>query len=84
MYIDKITRKTIQNFIFDIAKGKDGKRALSEKSQKNYICFISNVFNYAVDYLNILHSSPCFKIDVKATGKKARAFYTIEEETALL
>ena len=83
-YIDKITKAMIQQFIFDVANGRDGKQPLSEKTQKNYIAFISRAFNFSVDHLKILPFSPCVRIEPKATGHKEREYYTIDEEIELL
>lgn len=82
LYMDKITRKHIQDFIDCLAEGKDGKRALSEKSQKNYICFITDVFNYAIDE-QVIKQSPCSTVKANHTEKKEREIYTIEEEATL-
>ena len=83
-YIDKITKAMIQRFIFDVANGRDGKQPLSEKTQKNYIAFISRVFNFSVDHLKALPFSPCVRIEPKATEHKEREYYTIDEEIELL
>lgn len=83
-YLDKITKPIIQNFIFDLANGKDGEKKLSEKSQKNYIAFISRTFIFSVDYLKAIPFSPCVSIHPKATEHKQREYYTIEEEKELL
>ncbi|MBQ3264721.1 MAG: hypothetical protein IJH07_02995 [Ruminococcus sp.] len=62
MLIQKIRRKDIQNLIKTLANGLDGKKKLREKSQKNYICFVSDVFNYAV-VNEIIEDSPCHRLD---------------------
>lgn len=84
IYIDKITKPLIQSFIFDLANGKDGKKPLSEKTQKNYIAFISRTFKFSVDYLKAIPFSPCDSIQPKSTGHKKREYYTIDEELELL
>lgn len=84
IYIDKITKPLIQSFIFDLANGKDGKKPLSEKTQKNYIAFISRTFKFSVDYLKAISFSPCDSIQPKSTGHKKREYYTIDEELELL
>lgn len=83
LYIDKIKRSDIQNLIFTLAKGTDGRKKLTEKSQKNYICFVSNVFNYAVRN-EILIENPCRNLTFVSTPKKKRQFYSLEEEKQLL
>ena len=82
--LDKITKPLIQSFIFDLANGKDGGKPLSEKTQKNYIAFISRTFIFSIDYLKAIPISPCVSIHTKATGHKKREYYTIEEEIELL
>lgn len=81
--IQKIRRKDIQNLIKTLAYGLDGKKKLREKSQKNYICFVSDVFNYAI-INELIEDSPCHRLDFIATPKKARQFYSLEEEIKLL
>lgn len=83
LHIDKITRTHVQRFIDGLTDGTDGYKKLSAKSQKNYLCFISNVFNYAMDN-DIVSSNPCKHIRFEKSPKKERQFYTVEEEAALL
>lgn len=82
--IDKINKAIIQNFIFDIADGKDGGKPLTTKTQKNYLIFISNVCNYAIDYVNAIKENPCKRIEFRKTETKERKTYSIEEEITLL
>lgn len=83
LHIDKITRTHIQKFIDGLADGTDGNKKLSAKSQKNYLCFISNVFNYAMDN-DIVSSNPCKHIRFEKSPKKECLLYTVEEEAELL
>lgn len=83
MLIQKIRRSDIQNLVNALAYGLDKKRKLGEKSQKNYICFVSNVFNYAI-VNDIIDKSPCYRLDFISGPKKEREIYTIEEEIHLL
>lgn len=83
LYMDKITKKHIQDLIDCLAEGKDGKKPLSEKSQKNYLCFVTDVFNYAIDE-DILIKSPCSKVKANHTEQPERNIYTVEEEATLL
>ena len=83
LLIQKIRRKDIQNLINTLAYGLDGKKKLREKSQKNYICFVSDVLNYAV-VNELIEDTPCHHLDFIATPRKARQFYTLEEEIVLL
>jgi integrase len=83
LMIQKIRRKDIQNLVNTLAYGYDGRKKLREKSQKNYICFVSDVFNYAV-VNELIEDSPCHRLDFIASPKKARQFYSLEEEINLL
>ena len=83
LYLDKIKRSTIQKFILCLAKGGDGKQPLKQKTQKNYLAFISNVFTYAIKY-DYVQDNPCRYIDVTETSSKERDPYTLTEEVELL
>ena len=83
MYIENITRKVIQKFIFALAKGADGKKPLKQKTQKNYLAFVSNAFTYAVKN-EYIKESPCRAIEVTETESEERDPYTLDEEVALL
>lgn len=66
--LDKITKRQIQLFINNLEE--DGmnqvtKRKLSPKTIRDYLSFISSVFNYAVE-LDLLHESPCQHIKISA------------------
>lgn len=83
MYIENITRKVVQKFIFALAKGADGKKPLKQKTQKNYLAFVSNAFTYAVKN-EYIKESPCKAIEVTETESEERDPYTLDEEVALL
>ena len=83
MYIENITRKVVQKFIFALAKGEDGKKPLKQKTQKNYLAFVSNAFTYAVKN-EYIKESPCRAIEVTETESEERDPYTLDEEVALL
>lgn len=86
IFLDKITKSMIQDFIIDLADGSDGKKPLAFKSQKNYICFISNVFNFAMDSQHgykMTMCSPCAGIKAKKTEEKEHQYYTLEEQIDL-
>ena len=56
LFVDKIRLRDIQDFIFALSeKGISGK-PLSEKSQKQYLTFISDVMNYAIIQEIIIHN----------------------------
>ena len=83
MHIENITRKVVQKFIFALAKGADGKKPLKQKTQKNYLAFVSNAFTYAVKN-EYIKESPCKAIEVTETESEERDPYTLDEEVALL
>ncbi len=83
MYIENITRKVVQKFIFALEKGADGKKPLKQKTQKNYLAFVSNAFTYAVKN-EYIKESPCKAIEVTETESEERDPYTLDEEVALL
>ncbi len=83
MYIENISRKVVQKFIFSLAKGEDGKKPLKQKTQKNYLAFVSNAFTYAVKN-EYIKESPCRAIEVTETESEERDPYTLDEEVALL
>ena len=81
-YVDDISYRTIQQFIISLSKPGTNERtggSLSEKTQKHYISFVSDVMRYALK-CGIVTSNPCHDISVVRTGKKEKAVYTIEEE----
>lgn len=85
-YVDAIDYRTVKNFIFSLAKDgvntKTGK-GLSEKTQKHYLTFVSDVMKYAM-LCGIISINPCKDVPVVKTGHKERIPYTIEEEIALI
>lgn len=83
LQISKIKRTHIQKFIDDLATGADGFQALSAKSQKNYLCFLSNVFGYAMKQ-DIVETNPCKGISFSKGEKKERQYYSVDEEVQLL
>lgn len=83
MFIDKIKRADIQAFVFDLSDGSDGGKPLATKTQKNYVSFVSAVFNYAVKN-ELLTKNPCILIEYIEKPKKPRQYYTVEEYKAIL
>lgn len=82
--IEKLTKATVQKFMFMLSDGKDGKKPLATKSQKNYLTFISNVCNYAIDVLELIDTNPCKRVKCEKKPQKERKYYSIEEEISLL
>lgn len=83
LFVDKIRLRDIQDFIFALSeKGISGK-PLSEKSQKHYLTFISDVMNYAIMQEIIIHN-PCRNVKPVKTEKKEKQVYTMDELSAIL
>lgn len=88
-YIDELKYRQIQNFIISLSKDGVNQRTgkgLSEKTQKHYITFISDVFNYAVK-CEFVNDNPCKNVKAvkdKAKCKQGKDFYTIEQEQAFI
>lgn len=87
-YIDEITHRQIQKFVISLAENgvnlKNGK-GLSEKTQKHYITFMSDVFRYAIkcDEYGV-KINPTKDIDTVKTDKKEKKVYSLDEERKLL
>ena len=85
-YVDAIDFRMIKNFIFPLANdgvNKTTGKGLSEKTQKHYLTFVSDVMKYAM-LCNIVTKNPCQGVPVVKTGHQEREPYTIEEEIALI
>jgi integrase len=81
LYISKITSRQIQEFINNLAEDGINKHTgggLSTKTQKLYINFISDVFNYAINY-DMDVKNPCGRVQVINKPVKERDCYTVEE-----
>lgn len=85
-YVDKLTYRQIQNFILTLSKDgvnqKSGK-GLSQKTQKHYLTFISNVMKYALR-CGYISSNPCKDIVVVKTESKEKDIYSLDELKLLL
>lgn len=84
--VDKLSYRQIQQFILSLAqKGVNQKtgEGLSEKTQKHYICFISDVMKYAIK-CGLITNNPCKNISVVKTEKKEKAVYSLEELKEIL
>ena len=87
--MDKITTRTIQRFVTHLtqekrlnAKEKDA-TPLSPKTIKNYISFVSTVFDYAVKQ-QMITSNPCRNVTLPTIVQKERNVYTVEEIRQIL
>lgn len=85
-YVDKITYRQIQNFILSLAEDGVNQRTgkgLSQKTQKHYITFISDVMQYARK-CGIISINPCTDVETVRTPKKEKDIYSIDEVRAIL
>lgn len=86
IYVDKLTYRQIQSFILSLSKDgtnlKTGK-GLSQKTQKHYLSFISDVMKYAKK-CGLISNNPCVDISTVKTDKKEKDIYSLEELKTLL
>lgn len=86
LYIDKITFRHIQKFILSLAQNGVNQRTgkgLSTKTQKHYICFISDVLKYAIK-CGFITDNPCKNISVVKADKKEKDIYSLDELKSIL
>ena len=79
--IDRITKYQISTFINSLAEPGVNKRTgggLSSKSRINYLNFISDVLEYAVD-LQIISENPARGIKIKRDDKSEKKIYTLDQ-----
>lgn len=85
-YVDKISYRQIQNFILTLSQDgvnlKTGK-GLSQKTQKHYLTFISDVMKHALK-CGYISANPCRDIYVAKTESKEKEVYSLEELKYLL
>ncbi len=86
LYMNKITTRTIQKFILNL--GEDGVnmqtgKGMSPKSVKNYLSFISTIFNYAMKQ-GVLNTNPCRGVSLPTIQQVERDCYTLEEAKRFL
>ena len=87
--MDKINPRTIQSFIVDLAgekrydlKGRE-LPPYSPKTVRNYISFISTIFDYAIK-MQMLSDNPCKNVVMPSKKTKERKLYTLEEVQKML
>ncbi len=81
-----INRIHIQRFINGLADEGTNKLTnggLSTKTQKGYLGFVSDVFNYAIS-CNIVSSNPCRYVNTIKTESRERVVFTLEESQTFL
>ena len=82
--IGKLTKKQVQDFIYDLSDGSDGGKPLATKTQKNYLTVITGVCNYAIDVLEVISKNPCGRVKCEKKPTKERQVYTLDEEVSLI
>lgn len=92
MRLDKITVRTIQKFVSILSGNASGNEkagmpipngGLAPKTVRNYVTFISTVFDYAVK-LQMIQTNPCRNVTLPKLTTKERTVYTLEEVQAML
>ncbi len=86
IYVDNLTYRQIQSFIISLSRDgtnqKTGK-GLSQKTQRHYLSFISDVMRYAKK-CGLILNNPCVDISTVKTDKKEKDIYSLEELKTLL
>lgn len=87
--MDKITTRLLQQFVMDVANEKRFNRKgepmppYAPKTVRNYITFISTVFDYAVR-MQMLSDNPCRNVVIPSIRSTKRDIYTLEEVQQML
>ena len=86
IYVDVLNYRQIQKFITSLAKKGVNKHTgggLSQKTQKHYVTFISDVLSYART-CGLITDNPCTKVKTVKTGEKEKEIYSLEELKTML
>jgi len=85
--MDMISPRLVQKFINEMAAGERLDRyrngALSAKTIKNHIAFLSSVFEYAIR-MQIVSSNPCRAVMLPREKVKETKIYSVEETQKIL
>ncbi len=79
--LDKLTTRHLQDFISSLRQegvNETTGGALSPKTVRNYISFVSSVLDYAVK-LGAIQDNPCSRVTLPALEHKEKEVYTLEE-----
>lgn len=78
--LDKITPRDIQGLIKSLANGNEAKgyKPMAAKTIKNYISYVSTVFEYAIR-LDMMSRNPCTRANIPTGKTKERDIYTLDE-----
>lgn len=85
-YVNKITTRTIQSFINRLSEDtceQHPDRKLSPKTIKNYLSFISGVFDYGLR-MGYVDTNPCKNVFSPKVRQKEKKIYSREEMNQLL
>lgn len=86
VYVDVLNYRHIQKFITSLAQKGVNKHTgggLSQKTQKHYVTFISDVLNYART-CGLVTDNPCTRVKTVKTDKKEKEIYSLDELKTLL
>ena len=84
--VDEIDFRTVQAFILSLSKDGINQRTgkgLSQKTQKHYLTFVSDVMRYAMK-CGIIDRNPCIGVETTKSENKDIKVYTLDEEQTLL
>ena len=86
IYVDKLSYRMIRDFIQSLAKDGVNKTTgggLSQKTQKHYLTFISDIMKYA-KVCGYIENNPCSGVKTVKTESQQRQVYSLEEMQVLL
>lgn len=86
LYIDKISTRDMQLFINNLSEQGINERTgggLAPKSVKNYLSFVSSVFDYALKQ-GMIEKNPCKNVSLPSIPQVERDCYTKEEAQQFL
>ena len=84
--MDKLTTRQIQAFVSSLSKEGANLitgKALSPKTVRHYLNFISDVFNYGIK-MGVVSNNPCRNVSVPKIEHKEKQIYTVEEVNKFL
>ena len=83
--LDKINTQVIQNLITSLLNGnnKKGYKPLGAKTVKNYLSYVSSVFEYAIR-LEMIFRNPCRNAILPKAEHKQRNMYSLDEAQAFI
>jgi integrase len=85
--MDKINPRDIQRFILDLSEGGRGdkyrKGKLAPKTVKNYVAFISTVYEHAIK-MQVVSTNPCRVVTLPKSDNEEREIYSLEGTQQIL